>query len=104
MSWGDQLRAARRRSGLSQRELAARAGTSQATIAAYERGRKLPTIEVYDRLLAATGERLTVEPRPGRRTPEALERAGRELVDVLDLAAELPYRPRPLRFPRLPTP
>lgn len=104
MTWGERLRAARHRAGLSQRALAARAGTSQATIAAYESGRKVPSVVVFDRLLAATGERLAVEPRPGRRTTDELDRSARRLADVLALAGELPYRPRPLRFPRLPTP
>lgn len=102
MRWSEELRAARRRAGLSQRALAERAGTSQATLAAYERARKVPSIEVYERLLAAAGERLTVAARPGRRTPEDLDRSAGRLEDVLILAEALPYRPRPLRFPRLP--
>lgn len=104
MIWSEELRAARHRAGLSQRALAERAGTSQATLAAYERGRKVPSVEVFERLLTAAGERLTVEPRPGRRTTEDLERSAGRLLDVLALAEALPYRPRPLRFPRLPGP
>jgi transcriptional regulator with XRE-family HTH domain len=82
-----------------------RAGTSQATVSAYERGLKDPSVTTFARLLAAVGARLSVEPArpvvvPGRRD---LERAGRILVDVLALAEELPARhDRELRFPRLP--
>jgi transcriptional regulator with XRE-family HTH domain len=99
------LRDARRRAGLTQAELARRAGTSQATISAYEHGRKAPSVETLDRLLAAAGTRLTTAPasatvvRPSR---AQLARAGRSLVDVLLLAEALPTRHAPeLRFPPL---
>lgn len=52
------LLAARLDAGLSQRQLAARAGTSGATIAAYERGTKQPRLSTLRRLLAAAGGRL----------------------------------------------
>lgn len=51
---------ARRRSGLSQRELARRAGTSQPTLSAYEHGAKSPTLAVLDRLIRVSGHELTV--------------------------------------------
>ena len=91
-----ELRAARRRAGLSQSELAARSGTSQATVSAYESGRKTPAVPTLARLLATCDASLSVgRPR--------LERAGRQLAEVLALAEALPYRPSPaLRFPRLP--
>ena len=99
------LRDARRRAQLSQAELAHRAGTSQATISAYESGRKQPSVETLSRLLAATGSRLAVEPaRPAVVQPSAAQRAraGRTLVDVMLLAEALPTRhERELRFPRL---
>jgi transcriptional regulator with XRE-family HTH domain len=99
-----QVSSARRRAGLSQRELAVRAGTSQATVSAYEAGRKQPTVAVLDRLLRATGAELRVDDAPGRRTGEDLARSGSRLVAVMALAEELPFRrPGPLRFPRLPT-
>ena len=40
------IEVARRASGLTQAELAARSGTSQATMSAYERGLKSPTLKV----------------------------------------------------------
>jgi transcriptional regulator with XRE-family HTH domain len=100
------LRAARIRAGLTQHALAARAGTSQATISAYEAGRKQPSLRTLDRLLAATGSRLEIVSDgvgPHEPTPAQLARAGRALADVLELAAALPVRHRPtLDFPRLP--
>jgi transcriptional regulator with XRE-family HTH domain len=49
------LEVARRASGLTQAELAARSGTSQATMSAYERGLKSPTLKVAARILEAAG-------------------------------------------------
>lgn len=49
------LREARRRGGLSQAELAARAGTTQAAIARWERGAVSPRLATLERLLAACG-------------------------------------------------
>ena len=99
------LRGARRQAGLSQAELAARAGTSQATVSAYEGGRKAPSVATLDRLLAATGMRLAVEPRRSRAvepTSAELSRRARTLLAVLELADALPTRHEPtLRFPRL---
>ena len=96
------LRRAREQAGLSQQQLALRAGTSQATISAYENGAKEPSLRTLDRLLAASGARLTVEPgAPGwLHDPEE---AGRRFAEVLALADALPGRRRgKLRYPRLP--
>lgn len=60
------VRYSRRRAGLTQRELAARAGVPQPTIARIESGRVSPRLETVDRLLDACGVRLAVEDRPGR--------------------------------------
>jgi len=46
--------------GLSQRELARRAGTSQPAIARYERGAAVPSWETLERLAAACGRRLNL--------------------------------------------
>lgn len=102
-----EIRGARRRAGLTQAELAARIGTSQATLSAYENGRKRPSVRTFERLLAATGSRLVVE--SGRQpilqpTPAQHARASRTLVDVLGLADVLPKRHEPdVGFPRLAT-
>ncbi|CAN5651898.1 hypothetical protein BH24ACT26_BH24ACT26_06900 [soil metagenome] len=52
---GNLIRLARREKHLSQRELARRAGTSQAAIAAYESGRRSPTLETLARIVRAAG-------------------------------------------------
>jgi transcriptional regulator with XRE-family HTH domain len=54
VSWAI-VQEARRRAGLTQRELAARAGTSQSAIARIERGRQLPSVETLQRILRACG-------------------------------------------------
>jgi len=99
------LRDARARAGLTQAQLAQRAGTSQATISAYEHGRKAPSVETLARLLAAAGSRLTVRAGSNavvRPTAAQRARAGRTLIDVMLLAEALPTRHEPeLRFPRL---
>ncbi|MGQ0805280.1 MAG: helix-turn-helix domain-containing protein [Actinomycetota bacterium] len=58
------LLAARAEAGLSQRELAARAGTSGATVAAYERGTKEPRLSTLHRLLVAAGMKLDLSYAP----------------------------------------
>jgi transcriptional regulator with XRE-family HTH domain len=49
-------------SGLTQEELARRAGTSRPTLSAYEHGRKSPTVATFARLLSRAGWELTAEP------------------------------------------
>ncbi len=58
------LRAARRRAGLSQRELASAAGVPQPVIARIESGRVRPRVDTLDNLLRHCGE--TLEARPIR--------------------------------------
>ena len=93
------LRTARSRAGLSQRALAAAAGTSQSAVAAIEAGRKQPTVATLERLLHAAGTELV----PADEEQAALLRRGRRLEDVLHLAEALPFRREGgLRFPRVP--
>jgi len=54
---------ARRAAGLSQEELARRAGTSRPTVSAYEHGRKSPTADTLARLLAETNHELVLAPK-----------------------------------------
>lgn len=56
---------ARTRAGLTQAELAERAGTAQSAIAAYEAGARQPTVPTLYRVLAAAGFdlRARLEPR-----------------------------------------
>ncbi len=61
---GNLIRVARHRQRLSQRELARRAGTSQAAIAAYEGGRRSPTLETLTRIVRAAGLDLRIRMEP----------------------------------------
>lgn len=88
------LRAARRRSGLTLRALAERAGTSHATLAAYEAGRKVPSVATLDRILRAAGCQATIDLTPRVGGIDRAER-GRELEQVLELAAQFPARHAP---------
>jgi transcriptional regulator with XRE-family HTH domain len=92
------LRRARRRAGLSQRELAAEAGTPQPTIARIERGHEVPRVDTLDRLLRACLQTLDTRPTGGagvdrtliremlRLTPEQRLRRGADAVVKLDEA------------------
>ena len=62
---GRMVRYARRSSGMTQRELARRAGIPQETIARIERARIDPRVGTLDRLLEACGWGLELEPRLG---------------------------------------
>jgi transcriptional regulator with XRE-family HTH domain len=107
MEPGPLIVAARRRSGLTQAELAARAGTSQPVISAYEHGRRDPSFHTLARLIAAAGERLHVSSvaiaASDVAPPRDLEDHARRLLDVLSLADAVPHRARSalLRAPRL---
>lgn len=53
---------ARRGSGLSQRELARRARTSQSALSTYEKGTKSPTLAVAERIINTSGYDLALVP------------------------------------------
>lgn len=57
---GELLREARRRAGLSQSELAQRAGVTQSVVSEYEGGKRQPALPTLARLVAATGHELTL--------------------------------------------
>jgi len=57
------LEQARASSGLTQEELARRAGTSRPTLSAYEHGRKSPTVATFARLLSGAGWELAAQPQ-----------------------------------------
>ena len=76
---GSVLRKARRRAGLSQRELAARTGVAQPTIARIERDLVDPLVGTLTRLLNACGEELEARPTLGA----GVDRSGvRELLKM----------------------
>ena len=99
------LREARRKAGLTQRELASRAGTSQSAIARYERARSMPDIPTLHRLLAACGFdlRLRVEPLDDTaerqirdalaQSPQARLEANRRMTRMAERAHAAPRRP-----------
>lgn len=60
MYGGDLVCEARKRTGLSQRELAGRAGTTQSSIARLERGASSPTFEMVRKLIRCCGFQLNV--------------------------------------------
>jgi transcriptional regulator with XRE-family HTH domain len=96
------LRRARHDASLTLRALADRAGTSHATLAAYESGRSVPRIDTLDRILRAAGFATDIEldRRPEATDAERLAK-GEELRQALELAAMFPARhAQRLRFPR----
>jgi transcriptional regulator with XRE-family HTH domain len=93
------LRQARADSGLSLRRLAERAGTSHATLSAYEAGHVNPSMQVVQRIARAAGFSLTIELQ--RVLGDPAHDRGNELVQALELAAQFPARhSRDLRYPR----
>ncbi|MGH7643070.1 MAG: helix-turn-helix domain-containing protein [Candidatus Dormibacteria bacterium] len=63
-SSSEPLREARLRSGLSQAELARRAGVAQSVISVYESGRRQPALATLSSLKRATGHNLIVDLHP----------------------------------------
>ena len=93
------ITSALRASGLSQAELARRAGTPRSVLNAYLRGTREPGAEALARIVAASGRKLAAEPKV---RDLDLERAGRLLVQVIELAEAIPARRRGrLTFPTL---
>lgn len=84
------ISSARRRAGVTQRELADRAGTSPAAISLYESGQRIPRVDTLARLIAATGHSLEMLV-PDRPDIDLLENAA-TLEAVLELADHLPRR------------
>lgn len=101
------LRTVRRRRGLTQAEVARRAGTSQPVVSAYERGHRDPTFGTLRRLIEASGEEVRLDAAPARSDlppPASVEEHARRLLDVLSLADAIPRRRAPsptLKAPRL---
>jgi transcriptional regulator with XRE-family HTH domain len=95
------LHRARVDAGLSLRALAERAGTSHATLLAYEAGRAIPRVDTLDRILRAAGYAtdIEVERRPDATKAQRVAK-GTELRQALELAAMFPARHSTrLRFP-----
>ena len=67
----DAVARARRRAGLSQRELAVRAGLTQAAVSRLESGDRLPRLETLQALAEASGHVLEIRLKRPRRTRTA---------------------------------
>jgi transcriptional regulator with XRE-family HTH domain len=68
MPIADSVREARRRAGLTQAALAARAGVPKSTVGRIESGARRPSVELVERLVRAAGLEVTIslsEPDPG---------------------------------------
>ena len=88
-----------RGSGLSQAELARRAGLPRSVLNVYLHGHREPGADVLARLASAGGFELGLTLR---KPPVDVERASKILVQVLELAEALPFRSRPtLDYPNL---
>jgi transcriptional regulator with XRE-family HTH domain len=71
-----------------------RAGTSHATLLAYEHGRIHPRVDTAARIIEAAGRSMEIHLIPRLDVGDARAAKGRELADVLLLAAEFPAHPR----------
>ena len=78
--WPGLVREARTRAGLSQRQLAERARTTQSVVGRIEANLGNPSVETIERLLAAAGFELRAELRP-RTPPDALVEAYKRDID-----------------------
>jgi transcriptional regulator with XRE-family HTH domain len=88
-----------RKSGLSQAELARRAGVDRSVLSAYAHCRRQPSVAALGRIAGGAGLELELAPATG---DTASAHAGEILARVLDLACAMPYRPRPeLEYPPL---
>ena len=87
------IRTCRRRSGLTLHQLAEWAGTSAATLSAYEHGRVVPRVDTLNRIVRAAGFALDgkLVPRRTRGTDDGVTK-DRELQSVLGLAFAFPFR------------
>lgn len=83
----------RRRAGLTQRELARRAGTSAAAVCLYESGQRIPRVDTLTRLIAATDA--NIELRASGAAHIDTSANARTLEDLLELADHLPRRNDP---------
>ena len=92
------LQEARRRSGVSRRELARRGGTSASTLSAYESGASVPSVATLNRLLRAAGFEPEANLRPVPATDE--EELAEKIEALFAFVEALPRRHRgPLRYP-----
>lgn len=89
----------RNESGLKQVELARRSGIQSSVLSAYEHGSRQPAVAALARIAGVAGLDLRVGPSSDQME---MLRAGNILVQVLELAEQIPYQPRrELAYPPL---
>jgi transcriptional regulator with XRE-family HTH domain len=96
MSGGVLLREARKRSGLTQRQLAGRAGTTQSAIARLESGRSEPGLDTVRRLVGLCGLEVDVRLVPDDDSDWSVARANL----ALDVDERVRQHAAALRFAR----
>ena len=74
MTAGELIRETRKRRGLSQERLARRVGVGQSAISRLERNEVSPSVETFELLLCAMGERLELSAAPAERSYDPLHR------------------------------
>ncbi len=96
---GDLIAEIQRTSGLTQAELARRSGLPASVLSTYAHGHRQPSVAAVVRIARAAGLDLRVSPLADA---DALERSGKILIDVLELADRMPSKPRgELKYPPL---
>jgi len=96
---GELIAEIRRLSRLSQAELARRSGLQPSVLSAYEHGRRQPSVSALARIARAAGMELALSPLSDEAN---LERAGKVLIDVIELADRMPSKERgELTYPPL---
>lgn len=99
MDASELLQEARRGAGLTQRELARRAGVAQPAISRIERRHLSPRVETLDRLLRACGKGIDLVVRPGTGLDRTLihERLGLSVAERVRLTVAAWEATRPFR-------
>ena len=96
---GELITEIQRTSSLTQAELARRSGLQPSVLSTYVHGRRQPSVAALARIAHAAGLDLGISPLADA---AALERSGRILIDVLELADRMPSKPRgELTYPPL---
>lgn len=104
VDYAQRLRGLRERAGLTQAELASRAGLTTSVLSAYENGRREPRVDVFFRLVELAGFEVSYDARPEADpawfvVPDAEEKAS-VLERVCAIAMVMPHRQRgALEFP-----
>lgn len=88
------LRMARHKAGITQGELAERAGVTQQVVSAYETGRMEPTLPSLERLLTAAGYEMRIQLEPLDDHDRSVERLLETLPSEVRLQIDVEQRER----------